>query len=182
MNQSLRFANHRLTDLEIEQHLRPSIQAVDLQNCTSLSDLTLQKLALKARLKSLRWISNPNTTPSGHLFLASHAKLESLNISGCEQFTDEACRKHLQSPTLQSLDVSFCTNLTDQAFTNITAPLAFLNIQGCSLLTDQTIEKLKALKTLKHLCLAFNEKITKTAIATLKALPLRTLKIYPLDL
>lgn len=181
-NQLLKFTNYPLTDLEIENKLNEFVLSVDLQNCGYLSDLTLTHLARKTRLKSLRWISNQNTTPEGHLLFANHTQLHTLNVSGCEQFTDEACIQHLKSPALQYLDVSFCKNLTDLAFSQIIAPLTFLNIQGCTQITDQTIELLQGLKTLKHLCVAFNDKISKTALATLKTLPLQTLKIYPLDI
>ena len=105
-----------------------------------------------------------------------------LNKSGSEQLTNEACQQLLQSPTLQALDVSFCPHLTDEAFAQIKAPLIFLNIQGCTNITDKTLAKLRQLKTLKYLCLAFNEKISKTALLALESLPLKRLKIYPLDI
>jgi hypothetical protein len=182
MTQILRFTNQQLTDQEIEKHLHKELLTVDLQNCEHLTDQTLAQLALKTSMYSLRWVSNPNATSAGHLFLATNATLKALNVSGSEQFKDDACSKHLQSPTLQYLDASFCSNLTDQAFSCISAPLMFLNLQGCTQITDQTIHTLLSLETLKHLYLAFNDKITKTAINLLKNHPLDTLKIYPLDI
>lgn len=178
----LKLNNPLLTDHDIEALIPATLQSADIQNCAKISDKTLQVLALKTHLRSLRWIANPAATTSGHLFLAHHANLHMLNVSGCQQFTNEACQKHLQSETLKTLDVSFCPLLTDEAFAQIQAPLTYLNLQGCSQITDQTIYRLSLLPTLKHLFLAFNEKLTKKSLSFLKSLPLQTLKIYPLDI
>jgi len=170
-----------INNTHIDPEFPSTLQSANLQNCPYLGDSTLHRLAQLPSLEALRWIANPAATPSGHLFLAQHTHLHSLNISGCSQFRDAACQLHLQNPLLHSLDVSFCP-LTDTAFTSIRSPLIFLNLQGCSSITDCTLHRLIQIPTLKHLYLAFNSKITKVGLRALKNLPLHTLKIYNLDL
>ena len=179
---TLQLSNLALTDLEIQSRLLPSLVWADLQNCPKIGDKTLETLATKTALRTLRWINNPAATPSGYLALANSTSLKALNVSGSLHFNDQACQLHLQSPTLQALDVSFCSGLTDQAFAQIKSPLTLLNIQGCTELTDQILESILQLKTLKHLFLAFNQNFTEIALSALEKLPLETLKIYALDL
>jgi F-box/leucine-rich repeat protein 14 len=178
---TLKIHNYPLSDVEIQTHLLPTLTFADLQNCPEIGDQTLESLATSLKLRTLRWIDNPQATAAGHIFFAHRASLQSLNVSGCHEFTDTACRQHLDSLTLQSLDVSFCPRLTDDAFSQIKAPLTFLNIQGCTELTDHLIDLISQLKTLKHLFLAFNKNFTKNALRSLEKLPLQTLKIYGLD-
>ena len=87
----------------------------------------------------------------------SVSMLRQLELTRCEQLTDDALARITVCASLQLLDLSYCTGLTDGALAHVATlrSLQILSIESCARLTDNALSHLPALPQLHSLSVSF---------------------------
>ena len=99
-------------DLKLAVCVR-NLHAIDLEDCTGLSNSGLAPLSSLRNLHRLNLRSCDQLTDEGLAHLSS-LSLHTLDLSCCDQLTDEGLA-HLSSLPLHTLDLRYCTGVTDTA-------------------------------------------------------------------
>lgn len=164
----------------------PRLQLLDLTNCTSVTNTTLQCLAVncpnlqKLILRDCVWLS-----PEGVTVIGLYCKnLEAIDFSGCWNVNDESltvivssCRK------LKSVQLAKIYGLTDSSMTVLAKcsnQLQHLNIQGCWRVTDDSIRFLAEYgKNLKMLQIRECHQVTEMTLSKLRANGVKMDKLSP---
>ena len=91
------------------------------------------------------------------IYWPSVSMLRQLELTRCEQLTDDALARITVCASLQLLDLSYCSSLTDAALVHVATlrSLQILSIESCARLTDNALSHLPALPQLHSLSLSF---------------------------
>ncbi len=109
------------THLETLKFERCNFQDVGMQMLTQLPLRTL-KLAFCPAITSAGWALLPNLS-----------LLEHLDLTGCDQLTDDDLLPIAQLPNLKTLNLSHCSKITDCGLQSLErCKLTSLNLMGCS--------------------------------------------------
>lgn len=153
----------------------PSVQAINLSFCVSVTDTGLKSLSRMDCLRDLNLRSCDNVSDIGVGFLAeggsSSSQLSRLDVSFCDRVSDSSL-VHVASglPNLKSLSLSAC-HITDSGVKRIAKDLHHLetlNVGQCTKLTDESVETLaKDMKSLKSIDLYGCTSISSESLKTL---------------
>jgi uncharacterized protein YjbI with pentapeptide repeats len=103
--------------------------------------------------------------------------LQSLNLTGCHQISEEKLSEALKKPkNIQSLDLSWCAQLSEDKLAEalqMLPNLQNLNLKGCRQISEEKLaEALKVLKNLQSLDISWSDQITGEKLSeALKSLP-----------
>lgn len=119
----------------------------------------VQFLARLSEIESLKYLDLSNTNLTDKEIELLSRSLTSLNLSFCNQITNEGVGKLPQA--LTSLDLAHCYQITDEGAGKLPQGLTSLSLSGCDLITDEGVNKLPQSHT--SLDLSWCDKITSGA-------------------
>ncbi|WAQ96892.1 FXL15-like protein, partial [Mya arenaria] len=175
---NLRNAKDWLNDTLLMPVLKSNarIQTLDLTNCISLSNTSLQVLAthcVELKCLTLRdcvWLS-----PEGVTVIGLYCKeLEKIDISGCWNVNDEALTVLVKGCSkLTFIQMSKIYGITDSSMSVLcrSCPnLVHLNVQGCWRITDDSIRFLTEYgKNMQMLQIRECNQVTETVLSKLRS-------------
>ncbi|XP_052262055.1 F-box/LRR-repeat protein 15-like [Dreissena polymorpha] len=177
VNVNLRNAKDWLQDSLLMPVLKNNqrIESLDLTNCTSLSNTSLQVLVTHCvGLKSLVLRDCVWLDPDGVTVIGLYSnQLEKIDMSGCWNVNDEALVVLVKGcPRLLSIELMKIYGLTDTSMSILcqSCPkLVHLNVQGCWRITDDSIRFLAEYgKNLKTLHIRDCTHVTETVLTKLR--------------
>jgi len=127
----------------------PQLQSINLKNCIGVDDDVVEELTLTPGLPILN-LSSTNVTDYG-LMMTNDLELEALDVSKCEEITDDGlCYLH-RNWNLRLLDVSSCPGITSAGVEHLLALplLETLYLQDIKQLGTSFLKNMKALKQLR---------------------------------
>lgn len=143
----LRNSKDWLTDAVLRPILKqsPKLQRLDISNCSSVTNSTLQVLGVNCQnvrtvcLNDCHWVSVDGLT----VLAIQCVNIESLDLTGCWGVNDEAITLlAMQCKKLQYLSLAKIYGLTDYAVSILAreaTSMRHLNIRGCWRLSDDSI-------------------------------------------
>lgn len=185
---NLRNSKNWLTDSLLCPVLKcnPRLQLLDLTNCTSVTNSTLQSVAVncpglqKLILRDCVWLS-----PEGVTVIGLYCKdLEAIDFSGCWNVNDESLTVVVSNcKRLKSIQLAKIYGLTDSSMTVLakcSSQLYHLNIQGCWRVTDDSIRFLAEYgKNLKMLQIRECHQVTEMTLSKLRENGVKMDKLSP---
>lgn len=164
----------------------PRLQSLDLTNCTSVSNVVLQCVAVsclglkKLILRDCVWLS-----PEGVTVIGLYCKdLDTVDFTGCWNVNDESLSVLVSScPQLKSIQLAKIYGLTDNSMIVLakhSSQLYHLNIQGCWRITDDSIRFLAEYgKNLKMLQIRECHQVTEMTLSKLRENGVKMDKLMP---
>eukprot|EP00210_Caulerpa_lentillifera_P004685 g4470.t1 len=167
----------------------PKLHGLNLKNCLGVGDTLLEGLAAMGTIRSLN-LSNTGITDDG-LMLLNDLQLDQLNLSRCDNVTDDGMFWLQYCRSLQELDISGCHNITSggleqlQHLPNLKRlylqemklmdcsslcnlpVLEMLNLRDCSWVTDSVLSSLALCENLRFLNLRNCSKFTDHGLRSL---------------
>jgi hypothetical protein len=132
-----------------------------LNSINKFKKLTYTIVSSTLRNKKLEQISTNNTLQQN---------LTTLNLSGCNNITDEGLQQLTQLKNLTTLDLSGCKQITDGGLNNLAqlTKLTTLDLCGCELITNAGLNNFAQLTKLTTLNLCNCYKITDAGFKSLR--------------